>query len=185
MGILNIFKKKTETKEEIKREIIQTYIIEFTYRGIIEKEDLEQDVYDEEYIFGKDVYSYLDEESIAGINMSWNGSNMIDFIGNNELQNKIADMELAIKDNGICHIYVKTYEELTEEDKKCLLNYVEGQASDGWGEGDFDYIYDKITKKVYFYEDFQEDDENCITFSISFWWYDNNWYIKYINDDKV
>lgn len=178
MGIFSIFKKKAE----IKRNIIKTYIIEFPYIGIIENELPK----DDEYISGKEVYLYLGQENIDGINMSWNGSNMQDFIDDKKIKNKVVDMNLSLKNNGICYIYIRTYEELTKEDKEYLLNYVKGQASDGWGEGDFDYIYDKNTKEIYFYWDCQEKarEETCIPFAISFWWNSNDWYIRYVEDDK-
>ena len=77
MGLFDSFKKK---KEKIKKDIAKTYTIEFPYRGIIELEDLEEDSEDDEYISGKDVYLYLDQNTIDGINMSWNESNMTEFI---------------------------------------------------------------------------------------------------------
>lgn len=99
---------------------------------------------------GKDVYLYLDQDSIDGISSSRNDSNMVSFIDNNEIKNKIHNMELSIKENGICNVSVKVYEELTNEDKDYILNYVKGQVSDGWGEGNFDYIYDKEKKNYIF-----------------------------------
>lgn len=186
MGIFNIFKKQEEPKNDVQREVIKSYTIEFPYRGKIELEYLDEEAEDDKYIDGKDIYLYLDEESINGINSSWNDSDMINFIDNNEIKNKINNMELSLKKNGICNIYVKVYEELTSEDKEYILNYVKGQASDGWGEGNFDYIYNKETKELYFYWDSQDKlkDNNCIPFSIDFWWYDNSWYIKYVEVDE-
>lgn len=73
---------------------------------------------DDEYISGKEVYLYLGQENIDGINMSWNGSNMQDFIEDKKIKNKVADMNLSLKNNGICYIYIRTYEELTKEDKE-------------------------------------------------------------------
>ncbi len=185
MSLFKFFEKE-KIKNNMQREIFKTYIIEFPYRGKIELESLDEDSEGDKYIEGKDVYLYLDKESINGINSSWNGSDMINYIDNNEIKNKINDMELSIKENGICNIYVKVYEELTSEDKDYILNYVKGQASDGWGEENFDYIYNKETKELYFYWDFQEKlkDKNCIPFSIDFWWYDNSWYIKYAEADE-
>lgn len=163
MGIFN-FLKKDEQKGDIQREVFKTYIIEFPYRGKIKLEYLDEEAEDDKYIDGKDIYLYLDEECINGINSSWNDSDMINFIDNNEIKNKINNMELSLKENGICNIYVKVYEELTSEDKEYILNYVKGQASDGWGEGNFDYIYNKETKELYFYWDSQDKlkDNNCI-----------------------
>ncbi len=43
-------------------------------------------------------------------------------------------------------VYVNAYEELTYEDKNCLLNFVKAQNSDGCEEENFDYIYDKKIK---------------------------------------
>ena len=179
MGLFDSFKKK---KEKIKKDIAKTYTIEFPYRGIIELEDLEEDSEDDEYISGKDVYLYLDQNTIDGINMSWNESNMTEFINNTKVKSKIADIELSIKENGICNMYVKAYEELTDEDKEYVLNYIKGQASDGWGEDNFDYIYDKNNKKIYFYWDSKDkaEDDDCIPFSIQFWWDEKDWYIKYL-----
>lgn len=173
MGIFDIFKKKEEQKE-----VIASYTIEFPYRGKIESEDID----DDEYITGEDVYLYLDQDSIDGINSSWNDSDMAGYIDNNDIKNKINNMELSIKEKGLCNVYIRTYEELTNEDKEYLLNYVKGQVSDGWGEGDFDYIYDSESKELYFYLDSQEKakEKKCISFSIEFWWYDGNWYIKYV-----
>jgi hypothetical protein len=182
---MGIFSKLFGQKQKIGndsqiRNVIKTYIIEFPYRGKIELEDLDCD---DEYISGKDVYLYLDQETIDGINWSWNSSNMIDFMDDKEVKIKIEDMELSIKENGICHMYVKVYEELTQKDKEYVLDYIKGQISDGWGEGNFDYIYNKNNKELYFYWDFTEksQDKECIPFSIKFWWYDKDWYIKYID----
>ena len=143
MGLFDSFKKK---KEKIKKDIAKTYTIEFPYRGIIELEDLEEDSEDDEYISGKDVYLYLDQNTIDGINMSWNESNMTEFINNTKVKSKIADIELSIKENGICNMYVKAYEELTDEDKEYVLNYIKGQASDGWGEDNFCRISNLVWK---------------------------------------
>ena len=185
MGIFNFF-KNDEPKDDIQREIFKTYIIEFPYRGKMECEDIVEETTNNEYIMGKDVYLYLDQDSIDGISSSWNDSDMVSFIDNNEIKNKINNMELSIKENGICNVSVKVYVELTNEDKDYLLNYVKGQASDGWGEGNFDYIYDKEKNELYFYWDSQEKakDKNCISFSISFWWDDGDWYIKYVKGDE-
>ena len=178
MGLFNFLKKK----EEIKKEITKTYILEFPFRGRIDMKFLGEDAKDDKYISGKEIYSYLDKETIEGINYSWNGSEMTQFIDNKQVKRKVADMELSIKNNGTCNMYIKTYEELTNEDKDYLLAFVKGQASDGWGEGDFDYIYDKANNQLFFYWDYKEKakDKNCIPFSINFWWYKGDWYIKYI-----
>ncbi len=185
MGLFDMF-KKNEQKDDLQREVFKTYIIEFPYRGKIECKDIDNYEAADEYIIGKYVYLYLDQDSIDGINSSWNDSGMVSFIEDNEIKNKINDMKLFVKNNGICNIYVKVYEELTNEDKDYLLNYVKGQVSDGWGEGNFDYIYNKETKELYFYWDSQDKlkDNNCIPFSIDFWWYDNSWYIKYVEVDE-
>ncbi len=175
MGLFNFFKNEKQ-EANIQREVIATYTIEFPYRGAVENEGIE------EYITGKTVYSYLNQETIDGINSSWNNSDMVSFIN---IKDKINDMELSIKENGVCNICVKAYEELTNEDREYLLNFVKGQASDGWGEGNFDYIYNKNNKDVYFYWDSPEkaNDNNCIPFSIKFWWYDTDWYIKYVEGE--
>lgn len=179
-----ILQKEINHKKIIsQKEITNIYTIEFPYRGTMEKEDIS----DDEFIDGKDVYSYLGQNNVDGINYSWNGSNMTDFIGDKKIKNKISDIELSVMDSGICYMYVKTYEKLIEEEKKYILEYIQGQVSDGWGEGDFDYIYDKQNKQIYFYWNNVEKtkDMNCIAFSIHFWWNTKDWYIKYVDDNNL
>ena len=186
MGLFNVFKKKevtntTQLENDMSKDVVKTYILEFPYRGIIKNED---EAADDEYINGKDLYSYLDKDTVDGISYSWYASEMISIIDDEKIKNKLHKFDLYIRETGVCNVFIEVYHELTDEEKDYLLDFVKGQASDGWGEGDFDYIYDIDNKELYFYWEFKEKAKdkncNCIVFSIDFWWYDNSWYIKYI-----
>ena len=145
-----------------KKDILKSYIIEFPFYGVRGDGDEEEEVYFE----GNKTYKWFDDSIIEAINSSWNESNMTDFIFEKELKSKIQDMQLFICTDGTCKIIISIFEELTALEKEYLLDFVRGQASDGWGEGNFDF-----------------EDSNGKSFRISFWKKDNDWYIKYIDED--
>jgi len=156
---LNIRKNKLPPKNTLK-----PYVIEFPFYGVRCDEDVEE----ERYFEGKEAYECLNDSIIDAINISWNGSNMQNFVAEEELKKKLKDMQLFICKDGTCKIIISIFEELTAEEKEYLLEFVKGQASDGWGEGDFDF-----------------EDSNGKLFSVIFWKNDSNWYIKYRDDRKI
>ena len=144
----------------LNNEIAKTYKMEFPFRGSLGEDT-------ENYVSGKDVYSHLSPEDADGIKSSWVGSEMIQYIDNDGLKNKLIDMVLTLKGDGVCRLIIGASEDLTEEDKARLKDYITGQVADGWGEGDYDFTYSK------------EDGSNTPC-TISFWWNDSSWYIKYL-----
>lgn len=168
----NIFKKKNDNKADLKvdnskktkEKSINTYIIESPFYGykVLETENGEE----WKYFTGKEVYNWLSNDDIDGINWSWNSNNIVEYISNVSLKKKISDIQLYLNKNGTCRFFVEVLEELSEVDKKLIINFIKGQLSDGWGEGNFDY-----------------EDEKGEKFKLSFWKNDGSWYIKYIEDE--
>lgn len=153
--ILLLIKRPKKNKINVVKEqkkIISSYIIEFPFYG----------VRDDDYFNGADAYKWLNKEDIDGIIYSWD--NLIQYMSNSNITSKVNNSILSMNDDGTCNIRVDVYELLTEDEKKDLLKFIEGQLSDGWGEGNFDFV-DKDNKD----------------FSIAFWKYQDNWYIKYID----
>ena len=68
-------------------------------------------------------------------------------------------MKLHINSNGTCKIFITTIEELQTEEKEYILKFVSGQASDGLGEGNFDYT-DKDNND--YHVSFWNNDGSCI-----------------------
>lgn len=157
------FKQVGESIAKKEKPIVKTYIVEFPYYGVREIET--GDEYDAKCFNGIEAYKWFSEEVVEGIKSSWNNSNMVDFIDDKHLKSKINDMRLNINSNGTCHIFVETYEFLNDEEKKYILDFIKGQASDGWGEGDFDFI-----------------DNNNQAYSVRFWSRPHEWYIRYVED---
>jgi hypothetical protein len=141
-------------------EVVKTYKMEFPFRGSL-GEDADN------YISGKEVYSHLSPEDADGIKSSWVGSEMIQYINNNELKNKIIDMVLTLKSDGVCRLMISASEDLTDEDKANLKDYITGQVADGWGEDGYDFTFTK-------------EDGNNTSCTVSYWWNDSSWYIKYL-----
>lgn len=165
--VINIIKnKKTyyipNTKNISQRDTLKSYIIEFPFYGVRGDGDEAEEVYYD----GKEAYKWFNDSIIDAINISWNGSGMTDFISEKELKKKLQDMQLFTCKDGTCKIIISIFEELTETEKDYLLNFVKGQASDGWGEGNFDF-----------------EDNNGKLFRVTFWQKDNHWYIKYLDKD--
>ena len=134
-----------------------TYIIEFPYYGVRENND------EMEYFNGKDTYQWFNQKIIDSIEWAWNCENMAMYISDEKIKNKISDMKLHINSNGTCRIFITTIEELQKEEKEYILKFVSGQASDGLGEGNFDYT-----------------DKDNNDYHVSFWNNDGSWYIKYV-----
>ena len=84
------------------------------------------------------------------------------------VKKKLQDMQMFICKDGTCKVFISIFEELTESEKEYLLEFVKGQASDGWGEGNFDF-----------------EDNNGKYFRVAFWRNDSDWYIKYIDIDLL
>lgn len=168
----SIFKKKNDNKTDLKvdnskkkkEKSINTYIIESPFYGykVLETENGEE----WKYFTGKEVYNWLSNDDIDGINWSWNSNNIVEYISNVSLKKKISDIQLYLNKNGTCRFFVGVLEELSEADKNLIINFIKGQLSDGWGEGNFDY-----------------EDEKGEQFELSFWKNDGSWYIKYIEDE--
>ncbi len=144
------------------REILKTYVIEFPFYGVKGSSEGQE----ENFFDGKEAYQWINDSDRQAIESSWNENDMISFIEDKQLKGKIQASYLYVCDDGTCKIIVSIYEELTETEKEVLLNFVKGQASDGWGEGNFDF----------------EDGSNN-SYRVSFWRYNSNWYIKYREED--
>ena len=83
------------------------------------------------------------------------------YMGRDKVAEKLESITLSLNnDNTLCTTIIAK-EELTDEDKDVILNYMEGQFSDGWGEG-FEqhpiYTYTE-TEEVIKDED-EEENEN-------------------------
>ncbi len=152
----------TKVNKLPQRDTLKSYIIEFPFYGVKGAGDLAE----ETYFDGKKAFKWFDDSIIDAINISWNGSNMIDFISEKKLKKKLQDMQMFICEDGTCKVFISIFEELAKSEKKYLLEFVKGQASDGWGEGNFDFE-DNIGKY----------------FRVTFWRNDSDWYIKYIDID--
>ncbi len=58
-----------------------------------------------------------------------------DYMGRDQVAKKLKSITLSLNDdNTLCTIIIAK-EELTDEDKDVILDYMKGQFSDGWGEG--------------------------------------------------
>ena len=159
-------KRKENTNNKVNknpyRDTLKSYIIEFPFYGVKANDDLEK----ETYLDGKSAFKWFDDSIVDAINISWNGNNMINSISVKELKQKLYDMQMFICEDGTCRVIISIFEELTEEEKEYLLEFVKKQASNGWEKEDFE---------------FKDKSENC--FRVVFWRNDNNWYIKYRNED--
>lgn len=172
----NTNKNKTDTnknsnigiKPNIKFELpkdVNTYIVEFPFYGFkVFTNDLGKE--ERKYYNGVEVYNWLSQDDIEGVNWSWNGNNMLEYITDKKLKKKISNISLFINKNGTCRVFIKVLEELKEDEKNQIINFISGQVSDVWGEGNFDY-----------------EDEKGEKFELSFWKNDGSWYIKYIDDE--
>lgn len=155
---------KDNTLNKKSLEDINTYIIEFPFFGF--KVFYSEKGEEWKYYSGKEVYKWLSQEEIDGINWSWNSCNMVEYITNENIKKKISNISLFINKNGTCRIFVKVLKDLNDKEKKLIIDFMTGQISDGWGEGNFCF-----------------KDENGEEFTLSFWKNDENWYIKYIEDE--
>ena len=175
--MLRLFGKKTGNTGQ---QPVRTYGIEFPYRARIENEEDDED----KYISGQEVFSYFCQDDLEGLEVSWNSSDMPQYIDDPALRTKIAEMPMTLLP-GICHIDISVFEKLTDEERESILRFVSGQASDGWGEGDYDFIRNSVTGEMYFYWDDESKakEENCISFAIQFWWNDGDWYIRYTDTE--
>lgn len=160
----NIIESKPNKIKMPKVKSIDTYIVETPFYGFKVQENESNEEW--KYFSGEEVYKWLSKEDIDGINWSWNNDNMVEYISNLNLKKKLSSINLYINKNGTCRFFVKVIEELNDEEKNQIINFISGQVSDGWGEGDFSY-----------------EDSNGETFELSFWKNDNSWYIKYIEDE--
>ena len=71
-------------------------------------------------------------------------------------------MKMQFLEKGYIEISISVREKLNDTEKQELLNLITGQMSDGWGEGNFDYLSDNNDK-----------------YNVIFWKY-NNWNINFI-----
>lgn len=139
-----------EVPEAVKVEpssINKSYIVEFPFYGMI----------GEEYIDGKEIYKRFTDVEKDYIISSWNTINMHTYIDDESIKNKILNMTLTISSNGVCNVQINTSSELNRDELNYVLNFIKGQCSDGWGEGNFDFG----------------------EYSVAFWKNDSSWYIKY------
>ena len=147
-----------------KTKSIDTYIIEIPFYGFKVHENENNEEW--KYFNGEEVYKWLSKDDIDEINWSWNNDNMVKYISNPSLKKKISSINLYINKKGTCRFFVKVIEALKEDEKNQIIEFISGQASDGWGNGDFSYEHSNGEK-----------------FELSFWKNDNSWYIKYIEDE--
>ena len=167
-SIFNLFKKKktinydVNKKEEIDKEVnfSNLYLVEFPFKGIRELE-LDEEPKEDEFMAGELLIKAADKEFIEYVKWNWYASTLTDFM-DQPLKEKVNNFYLTLNANGKCIAVIPTYSELTEEDKKYLLDFIKGQASDGIGEED--YVYEYEGKK----------------YSLLFWWKQDDWYIKFI-----
>jgi hypothetical protein len=95
--------------------------------------------------------AFIDDSFIEKImnkaSINWNSSNMTEYL-ENPLKNKIIEITLdsELLSNGNAKFVVKTNTQLSEDDKKELLEWLSGQLSDGWGEG---FEQDKLLNRYY------------------------------------
>ena len=163
----HIDKKNTKTTNEnsiqIKipfNKITNTYIIEFPFCIV---------VYDEkEKIYkGTDVSNYTNNNELEDIQVSWENNKILNFIDDDNIKSKVNAMNLVINSKGTCRIFISTYQVLNSKEKEYIINFIRNQILDGWGKKNFKYTNGNTTYSFKFFEE------------------DNDWYIKYIENDLL
>jgi len=163
MGILDMFKKKNlkeENKNEMNKEdktynVVETYTVKFPFFIDIEKEDCE-DV----ELSGNKAYEYLIKDEIEGICLSFENCEIHKYF--DKIGEKIVKMKMQFLEDGYIKVSILVREKFLDDEKQKLLEFITGQMSDGWGEGDFDF-----------------ENNNGEWYSIRFW-KDKNWNIDFI-----
>ena len=166
MGLFNLFKDNKAPKNSIEKvtstdDTLETYNIEFPFYVKLYKKDFNEDRGDEPIeLKGNEAYKILENDNIEGICYDFESSELYQYW--EDLSKKIINMKMQFLEKGYIKISVSVREKLNDTEKQELLSLITSQMSDGWGEGNFDYLSD-----------------NNDRYNVIFWEY-NNWNINFI-----
>lgn len=164
MGLFNLFKNDKENnidKETRNDDIVEIYNIEFPFYVNLYKKDFNEDNGDEPIELKEDeAFGILTNDNIEDICYDFESSELYQYW--EYLGKKIVNMKMKFLEKGYIQISVSVRERLNDTEKQELLSLIAGQMSDGWGEGNFDYLRD-----------------NNDRYNVIFWKY-NNWNINFI-----
>ncbi len=138
--------------------IAKTYVIRFPFYGVRTDGDDNWTYFD-----GKEVYKWLSNDEIEGINNDWNLDDAVKYVDDKKLKDKLYELRLSVCNDGMCKVVANTYDKLTVGEEKNLINFVKGQASDGWGEGNFGEFQGSDGKP--FELDFWDNEKSYIEFA--------------------
>ena len=166
MGLFNLFKDNKVTKNNIEEQtrnddIVEVYNTEFPFYVNLYKKDFNEDSDDEPIeLKGNEAYRILTNDNIEDICYDFESCELYQYW--DDLSKKIINMKMQFLEKGYIEISISVREKLNDTEKQELLNLITGQMSDGWGEGNFDYLSD-----------------NNDRYNVIFWKY-NNWNINFI-----
>lgn len=166
MRLFNLFKDNKTPKNNIEKEtknddIVEIYNIEFPFYVNLYKKDFNEDSGDEPIeLKENEAYRILTNDNIEDICYDFESSELYQYW--DDLSKKIINMKMQFLEKGYIEISISVREKLNDTEKLELLSLITGQMSDGWGEGNFDYLSD-----------------NNDRYNVIFWKY-NNWNINFI-----
>lgn len=159
MGLFNRVKKKEDSTDN--NNIVEIYNIKFPFYVNLYNKNFDEESGDEPLeLKAEEAYRILNKDDIEAMCSDFENSELYKYC--NELDKKIANMQMQFVENGFIKIIVYVKESLNDNEKKELLKFISEQMSDGWGEGNFDYL-----------------NENEEKYNVIFWKY-NDWNIDFI-----
>ena len=154
-------KKRKQIIEQNKAKVVNVYNIEAPL--MIESVKYTEAKEVRKKYKGEKIRNWITDDDIEIIKWSWYSGEMYQYIDNEELKNKINDITLDIDKAGFVRIKIYVYQELLENEKDEILDFLKGQLSDGWGEEDYDFTKEDGTEYI-----------------VNFWEYNKDWYIKFV-----
>lgn len=118
-----------------------------------------------EYDLKESTYNFIVEDLRSALRAE--NENLAEYLDEDfALKGVIKSIVVDVDRKGAC-TRVEATRELTEEEKKHLLDYVEGQYSDGWGEGFEQNYFTTFNGEVEYYDD--EEDQYVVE--------ESTWYV--------